>query len=155
RLAIGERVPSEDATREWNRRFATPVTAGLPGLLPAPLFPTRGPFPRAGGSVLGITVTIATFALAQLGEGLAQAGVLGIAGGVWLPNAVLATLAAISFRYARREGGLRGLQRVSRSGAQRALRGRRPTKTRRLALDRYVAARFVQLVALAFGAILT
>lgn len=155
RLAIGERVPSEDATREWNRRFATPVTAVLLGLLAAPLFLTRGQFSRAGGSVLGITVTIATFALAQLGEGLAQAGVLGIAGGVWLPNAVLATLAAISFRYARREGVLRRLQRVSRSGAQRALRGRRPTKTRRLALDRYVAARFVQLVALAFGAILT
>lgn len=155
RLAIGERAPSEDATREWNRRFATPVTAVLLGLLAAPLFLTRGQFSRAGGSVLGITVTVATFALAQLGEGLAQAGVLGIAGGVWLPNAVLATLAAISFWYARREGVLRRLQRrVSRSGL-RALRGRRPTKTRRRALDRYVAARFVQLVALAFGAILT
>ncbi len=156
RLAIGERAPSEDATREWNRRFATPVTAVLLGLLAAPLFLTRGQFSRAGGSVLGITVTVATFALAQLGEGLAQAGMLGIAGGVWLPNAVLATLAVISFWYARREGVLRRLQRrVSRSGALRALRGRRPTKTRRRALDRYVAARFVQLVALAFGAILT
>lgn len=156
RLAIGDRAPSEGVTREWNRRFATPVMAVLLGLLAAPLFLTRGHFSRAGGSVLGITVTVGTFALAQLGEGLAQAGVIGIAGGVWLPNAVLATLAAISFWHARREGVLRRLQRrISRGGALRALPGRRPTKTHRHALDRYVAARFLQLVALAFGAILT
>jgi LPS export ABC transporter permease LptG len=157
RLAIGDRAPSEGVTREWNRRLATPVTAVLLGLLAAPLFLTRSHFSRAGGSVLGLVVTVATFALAQLGEGLAQAGVVGIAGGVWLPNAVLATLAAISFWYARREGVLRRLQgrALRRSRALRALPGRRPTKTHRHALDRYVAARFLQLVALAFAAILT
>jgi LPS export ABC transporter permease LptG len=142
------------AEREWHRRLATPVTAVLLGLLAAPLFLTRSHFSRAGGSVLGIGVTVATFALAQLGEGLTQAGVTGIAGGVWLPNAVLATLAAFTFWHARREGVLRrSLARV-RGSALRALPGRRPTKTRRRALDRYVASRFLELVALAFGAIL-
>ncbi len=151
----GDHVTSAGATREWHRRLATPVTAVLLGLLAAPLFLTRSHFSRAGGSVLGIAVMIATFALAQLGEGLTQAGITGVAGGVWLPNAVLATLAAMSFWHARREGALRrSLQRV-RAGALRALPGRRPSKTRRRALDRYVAARFVELVALAFGAILT
>jgi LPS export ABC transporter permease LptG len=150
-----DRNAQDGALREWHRRLATPITAVLLGLLAAPLFLTRSHFSRAGGSVLGIGVTVATFALAQLGEGLAQAGVTGIAGGVWLPNAVLATLSAISFWYARREGVLRrSLARV-RGSAMRALPGRRPTKTRRRALDRYVASRFLQLVGLAFGAILT
>jgi LPS export ABC transporter permease LptG len=154
-LDVGDHDTSEGATREWHRRLATPVTAVLLGLLAAPLFLTRGHFSRAGGSVLGIGVTIATFALAQLGEGLAQAGITGVAGGVWLPNAVLATLAAISFWHARREGVLRRSLERFRGTALRALPGRRPSKTRRRALDRYVAARFLQLVVLAFGAILT
>jgi LPS export ABC transporter permease LptG len=152
----GEPAAAQGATREWHRRIATPITVFLLGLLAAPLFLTRGQFSRAGGSVLGIAVTIATFALAQLGEGLAQAGVTNVAGGVWLPNAVLATLAAISFWHARREGvRRRSLDRVLREGKLRALPGRRPSKTHRRALDRYVSARFLQLVALAFGAILT
>jgi LPS export ABC transporter permease LptG len=79
---------------------------------------------------------------------------IGIAGGVWLPNIVLATLAAISFWHARREGVLRRSLQQVRGTALRALPGRRPTKTRRRALDRYVATRFLQLVALSFGAIL-
>jgi lipopolysaccharide export system permease protein len=143
------------AAREWHRRLATPITTVLLGLLAAPLFLTRSHFSRAGGSVLGIGVTVATFALAQLGEGLAQAGVTGIAGGVWLPNAVLATLAALTFWHARREGVLRRSLAKVRGSALRALPGRRPTKTRRRALDRYVASRFLELVALAFGATLT
>jgi LPS export ABC transporter permease LptG len=156
KMVIGVGAPADGALREWHRRLATPITAVLLGLLAAPLFLTRSHFSRAGGSVLGIGVTVATFALAQLGEGLAQAGVMNVTGGVWLPNAVLATLAAISFWRARREGVLRRLQRRAlRDRRLSALPGRRPTKTRRRALDRYVAARFVQLVALAFGAILT
>jgi LPS export ABC transporter permease LptG len=147
-------VAAAGAEREWHRRFATPVSAVLLGLLAAPLFLTRSPFSRAGGSVLGIGVTVATFALGQLGEGLAQAGVTNTAGGVWLPNAVLATLAAVTFWRARREGVMRRSLERARSGSLRALPGRRPTKTRRRALDRYVAARYVQLVAIAFGGIL-
>jgi lipopolysaccharide export system permease protein len=144
------------ATREWHRRLATPVTTLLLGLLAAPLFLTRSHFSRAGGSVLGVGVTVATFALAQLGEGLTQAGLTGIAGGVWLPNFVLAVLAALSFWHARRNGVLRrSLARISlRGGPLRALPGRRPSKTKRRALARYVSARFLQLVALSFAAIL-
>jgi LPS export ABC transporter permease LptG len=153
-FGTGDAAPADGATREWHRRIATPITAVLLGLLAAPLFLTRSHFSRAGGSVLGIGVTVATFALAQLGEGLAQAGITSIEGGVWLPNAVLATLAAFSFWNARREGVLRRSLDRMRGTAMRALPGRRPTKTRRRALDRYVAARFLQLVALAFGGIL-
>jgi lipopolysaccharide export LptBFGC system permease protein LptF len=93
-LDVGDHATADGAMREWHRRFSQPITTLLLGLLAVPLFLTRGHFSRAGGSVLGILVTVATFALAQLGEGLAQAGITGIAGGVWLPNAVLAVLAA-------------------------------------------------------------
>jgi len=156
-LDVGDHVTSLGATREWHRRFATPFTTLLLGFLAAPLFLTRGHFSRAGGSVLGIAVTIATFALAQLGEGLTQAGVTGIAGGVWLPNGVLALLAAGSFWRARREGVLRRSldRRALRERTLRALPGRRPDKTRRRALQRYVSARFLQLALLSFAAILT
>jgi LPS export ABC transporter permease LptG len=155
-LDVGDHVTALGAMREWHRRLATPVTTLLLGFLAAPLFLTRSHFSRAGGSVLGIAVTIATFALAQLGEGLTQAGVTGIAGGVWLPNGVLALLAAGSFWHARREGVLRRLLRPAlRDRTLRALPGRRPGKTRRRALQRYVSARFLQLAALSFAAILT
>ena len=76
-------------------------------------------------------MTVATFALAQLGEGLAQAGVIGIAGGVWLPNAVLATLAAISFWHARREGVLRRSLGRALGAAARCARCRAGGRPRR------------------------
>ena len=151
----GDAAARDGRKREWHRRLATPVTAVLLGLLAAPLFLTRSHFSRAGGSVLGIGVTVATFALAQLGEGLAQAGVSGIAGGVWLPNAVLATLAVFTFWCARPRGRAAAIVRAAvRGAALRALPGRRPSKTQRRALDRYVASRFLELVGLAFAAIL-
>ena len=42
------------ALREWHRRFATPLTTLLFGVLAAPLFLTRSHFSRSGGIVLGV-----------------------------------------------------------------------------------------------------
>jgi LPS export ABC transporter permease LptG len=155
-LDVGDHATALGATREWHRRFSLPVTTLLLGFLAVPLFLTRSHFSRSGGSVLGIAVTVATFALAQLGEGLTQAGVTDVAGGVWLPNAVLAALSAGSYWLARREGVMRrSLDSPSERGSHlRALPGRRPDKTHRRALPRYVSARYLQLATLAFGALL-
>ncbi len=155
-LYVGDHATSVGATREWHRRFSQPITTLLLGFLAVPLFLTRSHFSRAGGSVLGIGVTVATFALAQLGEGLTQAGITDVAGGIWLPNGVLAIVAAISYALARREGVLRrALDRPSeRRGALQSLPGRRPDKTHRRALPRYVSRRFLQLAALVFGGLL-
>lgn len=144
------------AVREWHRRFATPVATLLFGFLAAPLFLTRSHFSRAGGTVLGVLTMIGYFALAQLGEGLAQAGTLGTAGGVWLPNAVLVVLALLLYGLARREGVLRrSLDRPQvRESRLQALPGRRPDKTHRRALPRYVATRFLELAGVSFAVLL-
>ena len=155
-LDVGDHATAVGAMREWHRRFALPITTLLLGFLAPPLFLTRSHFSRAGGSVLGIAMTIATFALAQLGEGLTQAGVTDVAGGVWLPNAALGVLAALSYWRARREGVLRrALDRKILRRSLEALPGQRPDKTHRRALPRYVSARFLQLFGVAFGALLT
>jgi LPS export ABC transporter permease LptG/LPS export ABC transporter permease LptF len=149
----GKRVPS--ALVEWHRRFATPVSAWIFGALAVPLFFTRRVFSRAGGSVLGVAATIAYFALAQLGEGLAHGGTLSVAGGVWLPNAALALLGALLFARMRRSSVLgTTFERRSRM-PHRVLSRMRGGRPRRHALGRYVAGRFCALTLLAFAVLVT
>jgi len=151
--AAGKRVPP--ALVEWHRRFATPVAAWIFGALAVPLFFTRRVFSRAGGSVLGVAATIAYFALAQLGEGLAHGGTLSAAGGVWLPNAALAAVGALLFVRMRRANVLgQTFERRSRL-PHRVLSRRRGGRPRRNALGRYVAGRFCALAALAFAVLVT
>lgn len=148
--AAGVAVPP--ACVELHRRFAIPVATWVFAALAVPLFFVR-PSSRSGGSVLGIAATIAYFALAQLGEGLAQAGVLSAAGGVWLPDLVLALLALVLFARMRRASSLGGTFDAPRRF--RGLRWRTTATPHRHALARYVAGRFVGLSALAFAVLLT
>lgn len=149
----GEPVPP--ALVELHRRFATPVAAWIFGGLAVPLCFTRRSFSRAGGSVLGVGVTIAYFALAQLGEGLAHAGALSVAGGVWLADAVLAVLGVLFYARMRRASVLgRTFDRAPRIDL-RALGRRTSLRTHRNALGRYVAGRFCALALLAFAVLLT
>jgi lipopolysaccharide export system permease protein len=150
--AAGKQVPPSQV--ELHRRFAAPVAACIFGGLAVPLFFTRRSFSRAGGSVLGVGATIAYFALAQLGEGLAHAGQLSVPAGVWLPNAALATLALLLFVRMRRASVLgRTFERPLRIHL-RALT-QRSGRPRPRALARYVAGRFAALSALAFSVLLT
>jgi lipopolysaccharide export system permease protein len=151
--AAGRKVPP--AQVELHRRFAAPLAACIFGGLAVPLFFTRRSFSRAGGSVLGVAVTIAYFALAQLGEGLAQAGTLSVAAGVWLPNAALAALAVLLFVRMRRASVLgRTFDRPPRIDL-RALARRPSGRPRPHALTRYVAGRFAALALLSFSVLLT
>lgn len=160
--ASQEFVPTveQDVSRAWlelHRRLSFPVATLLFGLLAVPLFLTRRNFSRSGGSVLGVLTTVAYFALVQLGEGLVQAGGLGVAAGVWLPNIVIFGVALLLFIRARREGVLgqrfdRPTRRADRDTRPRGMR--RPGRPHRYALPRYVATRFVGLAAIAFGALL-
>jgi LPS export ABC transporter permease LptG/LPS export ABC transporter permease LptF len=151
--AAGLRVPP--AQVEWHRRFATPVAAWIFGGLAVPLFFTRRAFSRAGGSVLGVGATIAYFALAQLGEGLAHSETLSVAAGVWLPNAVLAAVGLLLFARMRRASVLgTSFERRSRL-PHRMLSRRRGGRPHRYALGRYVAGRFCALVLLAFSVLVT
>jgi LPS export ABC transporter permease LptG len=144
------------AAREFQRRLAVPLSTLVFGFLAAPLFLARANFSRASGGILGMLVTIAYYALLQVGEGLAESGQLPVAAGVWLPNLVLTALGAILLVRSSRAGALgHAFDRPQRSA--RALRRERARAaamaTRRFALPRYVASRFIQLSGLGFAVI--
>lgn len=142
---------------EFHRRLSIPVATLVFGFLSVPLLLTRRQLSRSGGGVLGVLATIAYFALVQLGEGLVQAGGVGVAAGVWLPNLVLGGAATLLFVRARREGVLgHRFSKPGRPERDARPRGmRRPGRPHRYALPRYVAARFLELAGLAFAVLLT
>jgi LPS export ABC transporter permease LptG/LPS export ABC transporter permease LptF len=152
-------TPAEPLPRaeiELHRRFATPVATVMFGFLAVPLFLMRRNFSRSGGSVLGLLVTIGYFVVVQFGEGLIQAGTLGVGAGVWLPNAVLALLSGALLLRVRQAAVLghafdRPQLRVYRPVFLRAHAAGKP---RAYALPIYITERFVQLVAIAFGVLL-
>ena len=140
---------------EFHRRFAMPLATLLFGVLAVPLFLVRTNFSRAAGGVLGLLCTISYYGLIQLGEGLAQSELIGVAAAVWLPNATLSLLAAVLIVKARRGGVLghsfdRPQHRTSRLANQK-VREQRP---RRYPLPRYIAGRFIHLALLSFSILL-
>ncbi len=151
-------VPSENdklprAALELHRRFAFPLATLVFGILAVPLFVTRTHYSRSGGGVLAVIATIAYQAILQLGEGMIQGGVSGVALGAWLPNLVLAGVAAVLLVRALRERSLgrsfeRPHLRLRRSAETES---ERRMRTRAFALSRYVAGRFAQLALLAFA----
>jgi LPS export ABC transporter permease LptG len=144
-----------DAAIELHRRIALPLATLVFGFLAVPLFLSRTSFSRAGGGMMGILCTIAYYGLVQLGEGLVQRGELGVAAGVWLPNAALALLATVLLWRTAREGVLGHAfdrpQRSARPGA--AAEPERRHSPKPWALQRYVAAVFLKLAALSFAVI--
>lgn len=152
-----DEVPVSNAWVEFHRRLSIPVATIVFGFLAVPLFLTRRHFSRSAGGVVGVVVTIAYFALVQLGEGLVYGGGFNVAAGIWLPNMVFAPVALLLFVRARREGVLgHRLSKPGRPERDARPRGmRRPGRTHRYALGRYVAVRFLELSGLAFGVLLT
>jgi len=158
-------VPAEGrrlspAGLELQRRFAYPLATLVFGFLAVPLFLTRARASRSAGAVMGLLCTLAYYGLVQLSEGLVQAGSIGSALGAWLPNLILAALAAALLARALRERALRPpsdrgfARRLRRSDAgPEAARHDREPRLHRHALARYVAARFVQLGGLTFTAL--
>jgi LPS export ABC transporter permease LptG len=164
RAAAREFVPSEGdpvsrAAVELQRRFATPAATLIFGFLAVPLFLTRRQFSRSGGSMLGVLATVAHFALAQLGEGLMQAGSVGVAAGVWLPNGVVLAVGVTLFVRARRAGVLgHSFDRPTldeRGFSFLAFRSHHSGKPRRRALARYISGRFLQLLPITFVVLLS
>ena len=159
-LQAREFVPGEHdhlphAALELHRRLGLPIATLVFGLLAVPLFASRSTHSRSSGGVLGLLATIAYYGLVQLGEGMVQGGYAGAALGAWLPNLVLAALAALLLVRVLRERALgRSFERPRlrlRRTATRANERERRLKTRSLALPRYVAGRFAKLALLAFA----
>lgn len=148
-----------------HRRVALPLATLIFGVLALPLSIRLRTRSRSSGGVAGILVAIAYYGLVQLGDGLIEGGTASAALGVWLPNAVMATLAlALLFDLARRppfvhdtasRGWLHGLRAAWRRrwGPTGSRAGICEMHLRRHALQRYVARRFLD-VALASFAVL-
>ena len=143
------------AAIEYHRRFAMPFATLIFGVLAVPLFLARTNFSRAAGGVLGLLCTISYYGLIQLGEGLAQNKLIGVAAAVWLPNAILSLLAAVLIIRARREGVLgHSFDRPQNPASRLANRKKRERRPRRYPLPRYIAGRFIHLSMLSFGILL-
>jgi lipopolysaccharide export system permease protein len=150
-----ERNRLSRAAIEFHRRFSMPIATLVFGVLSVPLFLLRSNFSRAAGGVLGLLCTISYYGLIHLGEGLAQSALINVATAAWLPNGVLLLLAVVLIVRARRAGVLGHTfdrPQVPKSLLTRnELRERRP---RRYPLPRYIAGRFMGLVALSFSILL-
>jgi len=149
-------VSYPEALIELHRRISLPVTTLLFGLLAVPLFLSRKEYSRSAGGILGLGVLIAYFGTVQLGNGLIQNGRLSAQAGVWLPNALVAVLAAWLFSSIARRGVF-GREFDRQRGGGKRERTPRSTKRgpRRFPLPRYVAGRFLQFALLAFAALLS
>jgi lipopolysaccharide export system permease protein len=145
--------PLPRATLEIHRRFAYPAATLAFGFLAVPLFVARRSFSRSSGGVLGLLCAIVYYGLVQFGEGLVQAGIVGPALGVWLPNLTLVGVAGVLLFRALRErvlgqsfeGPKLRMRRRKTAGLARIYRPRRNP------LPRYVASRFSQLLLLSFS----
>ncbi|MBF0584111.1 MAG: LPS export ABC transporter permease LptF [Magnetococcales bacterium] len=86
---------SYDARMEWHRRFSFPVATFILGLFAVPLgLQQSHRSGRSYGLVVAVLTLILHFALLSLGETMARKQLLGPIGGFWLPNLVMALLAA-------------------------------------------------------------
>jgi lipopolysaccharide export system permease protein len=150
------RGPPARASAEIHHRFALSAATLVFGFLAAPLFLTRRRFSRSSGGIMGLLCTLAYFGLAQLGEGLVESDVTGVALGVWMPNLVLSAVAVTLLLRARSERVLGHVFDRPQQGAKQAKVSARARVgvLRRYPLPRYVGARFFQLALLSFGVLL-
>ena len=137
---------------ELHRRFAAPLASVVFSLLAIPLAFMGQRFSRAAGGVLGLVLTVVYYGLIQLGAGLAQAEVVTVGLGVWLPNIVVGLLALILLWF-------QGRTRF-RWWAPAHQQATDPTlaetdifspRIRRALLQRYVVRHYTLMLLLAFG----
>ena len=83
------------AHTEFHRRFASPAACLVFGLLAVALVLQNRQLSRATSGIAGLFVTIAYYGLVQLGEGLAQAQILGVGVSAWLPNITIGSFALL------------------------------------------------------------
>ena len=163
------------AHTEFHRRFASPAACLVFGLLAVALVLQSRQLSRATSGIAGLFVTIAYYGLVQLGEGLAQAQILGVGVSAWLPNITIGSFALLLLYQgelkAKTAWSIGRLTRpafrpVQRIRFQRALLRARgvvahyffePVQrlcARRYLLSRYIARQYLQMLGVAFGLLL-
>ncbi len=153
-LAELRAVESWKAEAELHRRFAAPVATLVFGALALPLFLGGARFSRSGGWLVGIAASLVYYGLVHLGRGLAEAGTLSPALGVWLPNLVFASVAALfTLRLAEMSAFARHLSRPTwRERPRRLASGGGQPRT--WALPQYVVESFGTTLLLSFAVLL-
>lgn len=140
---------------EAHRRFALGA-ATLPfGLLAMGLALGRRDLSRSGGTVMGLVGTIAYYALVQFSEGMLRNEQVPVAPLVWLPDAVLATIAALLILRAGRHASEsdRSSGRDRRRLLVRLHLAEAGLRMKRWALPRYVSAQFIRMVGISIVAL--
>jgi lipopolysaccharide export system permease protein len=183
-LGWGAKREGEEARAarvEVHRRFARPLATLFFGLLVMPIFLSRGASSRASGALMGLIATLLYYGLVQAANSLLKGGG-NIALAVWLPDAILAGVGSLLFLWLGRASVFAWRMERSRKPARRRLRfgrinerradvlrkttaereqnrqmpriERRRIRTHRWSLQRYVATRFLAMLALSFGVLL-
>lgn len=143
------------ARAELHRRFSYPSACLVFGLLAVPLAVAGRRFSRAAGGVTGLLVTVAYYGLIQLGDGLAQLGLVSAGFGVWLPNLAAGGGAAALLGHER----LRLVWSSKVSQQKQSTRSARPgeahiSRCSRYILPRYVARYYAEMLCLSFALLL-
>ena len=163
------------AHTEFHRRFASPAACLVFGLLAVALVLQSRQLSRATSGIAGLFVTIAYYGLVQLGEGLAQAQILGVGVSAWLPNITIGSFALLllyqgelkaktawsigrltrpAFRPVQRIRFQRALLRARGVVAHYFFEPVRRLCARRYLLSRYIARQYLQMLGVAFGLLL-
>lgn len=151
---VGESPEARHARTELHRRFAAPVAGIVFSLLALPLAFLGSRFSRASGGVLGLVLTVVYYGFTQLGDGLAQAGVVTVGLGVWLPNILVGGLAGFLIGLQdrpwvkRRPLDEQSVQDPTQAAPPAAL------QMRQALLPRYVLQHYLLMLGLAFGFLL-
>ena len=140
------------AQAEFHRRFSSPVASLVLGLLATPIALLSRTFSRAAGGVSGLIITVVYYGFVQLGDGLAQAGVVSPSLGVWLPNILVGTIALLLLL--GNDSWLHWRGQNSRQQTQPSL-PTAPSSLKRYVLQRYVARSYASMLLLSFGFLFT
>ena len=140
---------------ELHRRFAAPAAGIVFSLLALPLACMGQRFSRASGGVLGLLLTVVYYGLTQLSDGLAQAGLVSIAAGVWLPNIFIGLIAWFLLLF---QGWTVSRWRARRAPHIQDPRQEEPVaeaaQTRQALLPRYILQHYLLMLFLTYGFLL-
>ena len=142
------------ARTELHRRFAAPVAGIVFSLLALPLACMGQSFSRASGGVLGLVLTLVYYGLTQLGDGLAQAQVVTIVSGTWLPNILVGTVALFLLWFQSRTLLRRRVRPKPPNQDAEQRESTSAARTRRVLLPRYVLQHYGLMLFLTFGFLL-
>ncbi len=139
------------ARAEFHRRFASPAACLVFGLLAVALVLQSRRLSRATSGIAGLFVTLVYYGLVQLGEGLAQAQLLGVGGSVWLPNLTIGSFALLLlYQRELKANTVWSIGRLTRP----AFRPVQRIRFQRYLLPRYIARQYLQMLGVAFGLLL-